>query len=333
VGTPTAGMDMTMASMSMATITMTTARMGTTMDMITRTMTMTMRMKTNMSTPRQLLARRPTSTARTAGTTTAMAMRMPRPRSQRPFRCSSTSTAPPVPDTAAATAAIAAAPTGFTPGLLQLIWLASPALPVGGFSYSEGLEAAVEWGRVANEAQAANWIADQLHLSLARGDLAVLVQAVPAARAGDVARLRALDDWVRLTRETSELRLQSEQMGRSLADWLRGLHPEDAALFADWKPTYPVAFAVAAARSDAAPADIGAAFAFGWSENMVQTAIKSVPLGQSAGQRMLARLAGEIPAALRHALSLDDDGRQALSPMLAILSSRHEVQYSRLFRS
>ncbi|MES2184466.1 MAG: urease accessory UreF family protein [Pseudomonadota bacterium] len=237
-----------------------------------------------------------------------------------------------MPDTAAAHAATAA-PTGFTPGLLQLIWLASPALPVGGFSYSEGLEAAVEWAGVASEQRASDWITDQLHLSLARGDLAVLVQAVPAARAGDVARLRALDDWVRLTRETSELRLQSEQMGRSLADWLRGLHPDDAALFADWKPTYPVAFAVAAARSEAAPADIGAAFAFGWCENMVQTAIKSVPLGQSAGQRMLARLAGEIPAALRHALSLDDDGRQALSPMLAILSSRHEVQYSRLFRS
>ncbi len=223
--------------------------------------------------------------------------------------------------------------SAFTPGLLQLIWLASPALPVGGFSYSEGLEAAVEWAGIGNEAAASDWITHQLHLTLSRCDLPVLLQAVAAARAGDGLRLKQLDAWVRQTRETSEFRLQTEQMGRSLADWLRGLHPDDAGLFAGWQPTYPVAFAVAAARTDASATDIGAAFCFGWAENMVQTAIKSVPLGQSAGQRMLGRLAGEIPAALAHAETLDDDSRQALSPMLAILSARHENQYSRLFRS
>jgi len=239
---------------------------------------------------------------------------------------SSTRSARPVAETAAAVPA-------FTPGLLQLIWLASPALPVGGFSYSEGLEAGVEWAGVATEERASDWIADQLQLALARADLAVLAQAVPAARAGDAARLRSLDAWVRQTRETSELRLQTEQMGRSLADWLRSLHPDDAGLLAGWQPTYPVAFAVAAARTEAAVVDICAAFAFGWAENMVQTALKSVPLGQSAGQRILARLAGAIPQAVAHAMALGDDDRQALSPMLAILSARHEVQYSRLFRS
>ena len=74
-------------------------------------------------------------------------------------------------------------------------------------------------------------------------------------------------------------------------------------------------------------------YAFGWAENMVQAAIKSVPLGQSAGQRILSALSAEIPAAIDHALSLADDGRQAFSPMLAILSAQHEIQYSRLFRS
>jgi urease accessory protein len=223
--------------------------------------------------------------------------------------------------------------TAFTPGLLQLIWLASPALPVGGFSYSEGLEAAVEWAGVDTEAQASEWIANQLHLSLARCDLAVLLQAVTAARAADGDRLKQLDAWIRQTRETSEFRLQTEQMGRSLADWLRGLHADDAALFTGWQPTYPVAFAVAAARTRASPNDIAAAFCFGWAENMVQTAIKSVPLGQSAGQRILARLATEIPEAVERAMALSDDERQAFSPMLAVLSARHETQYSRLFRS
>ena len=84
--------------------------------------------------------------------------------------------------------------------LLQLIWLASPALPVGGFSYSEGLEAAIEWAGVGNEETAAGWLADQLHLSLARSDLAVVAQAIGAWRSGELARIRELYDWVFQTR-------------------------------------------------------------------------------------------------------------------------------------
>jgi urease accessory protein len=218
--------------------------------------------------------------------------------------------------------------------LLQLIWLASPALPVGGFSYSEGLESAVDCGLVTNEATAANWLADQLHLTLARADLAVMAQAVHAVRSADTARLLALDDWMLRTRETSELRQQTQQMGRSLVEWLKSVHPAQGADAAALGPlTYPVAFAVAAAACGAAVRPIVLAFAFGWAENMAQAAIKSVPLGQGAGQRILSRLAADMPAAVDHALSLADDERQAFSPMLAILSARHEHQYSRLFRS
>ncbi|WP_298931521.1 urease accessory protein UreF [uncultured Ramlibacter sp.] len=216
--------------------------------------------------------------------------------------------------------------------LLQLIWLASPALPVGGFSYSEGLEAAVDAGLVSNEDTAALWLEDQLHTSLARSDLAVVAQAVTAWRAQDMARIAQLDAWVLQTRETSELRAQTVQMGRSLVEWLKSVHPEQA-LRATQPLTYPVAFALAASSGGAAARDILLCFAFGWSENMAQAALKSVPLGQSSGQRILQRLAAAIPGAVDHALGLDDDSRQAFSPMLAILSAQHETQYSRLFRS
>jgi urease accessory protein len=216
--------------------------------------------------------------------------------------------------------------------LLQLIWLASPALPVGGFSYSEGLEAAVEHGLVTDEASASDWLADQLHLCLARADLAVLAQAVRAWREGDADRLAALDAWMLATRETSELRQQTTQMGRSMIEWLKSVRPGEAAR-ATPAPTYPTAFALAASQGDAAVRDVLLAFAFGWAENMMQSAIKSVPLGQSSGQRILQRLAAAIPAAVDHALALGDDERQAFAPMLAILSARHETQYSRLFRS
>jgi urease accessory protein len=220
--------------------------------------------------------------------------------------------------------------------LLQLIWLASPALPVGGFSYSEGLEAGVDRGGVATESMAADWLSDQLHLSLARGDLAVIAQAIPAWRSGDLVRVKSLNDWVLQTRETSELRLQAEQMGRSLLEWLRNHQSiSDAHLqaCAQLPPTYPVTFALAASPLDAGVSDCLSAYAFGWAENMMQAALKSVPLGQSAGQRILARLAAEIPAAIATAMALGDQDRQAFSPMLAILSSQHETQYSRLFRS
>jgi urease accessory protein len=234
-------------------------------------------------------------------------------------------------------------PQGSLPALLTLLWLASPALPVGGFSYSEGLEAAIDAGLVHDEASASAWITDQLHLSLARADLAVVAQALPAWHALDCARLQALDAWSRQTRETAELRLQSEQMGRSLVEWLKTLQlPQFTASHlaalpqALQAPTYPVAFALALSLHTPAsqPLDQAlAAYAFGWAENMVQAALKGVPLGQSSGQRILLRLHHEIPLAVAHATALQDEGRQAFSPMLAILSARHETQYSRLFRS
>ena len=224
--------------------------------------------------------------------------------------------------------------------LLRLIWLASPALPVGGFSYSEGLEAAVESAGVASEPAAAEWLSHQLHLTLARGDLAVLAQAVVAWRAADLDRVRALNAWVLQTRETHELRLQSEQMGRSLLAWAHSLGDAGAAIVRQLgqarldPPTWPVASACAAAQGDTPVREAVVGMAFGWAENMVQAAIKAVPLGQGTGQRLLARLVQTIPAAVDDALQrTDDHQRQAFTPMLAILSARHETQYSRLFRS
>ncbi len=231
--------------------------------------------------------------------------------------------------------------------LLQLMWLASPALPVGGFSYSEGLESAVEAGLVADEAQAGDWLLAQLQLGLARAEMPVLAQAclawqawpaLPDLQPGDVARVTALNDWLRTTRESAEMRAQAEQMGRSLLDWLRhGAHAGDARVAAlaalQPAPLWPVAFALACVLAGASADAALLAFAWGWAENMAQAAMKTVPLGQAAAQRMLARLAAAIPAAAVAALGQAEGERQAFMPMLAIQSAQHETQYSRLFRS
>jgi urease accessory protein len=221
--------------------------------------------------------------------------------------------------------------------LLRLMWLASPALPVGGFSYSEGLERAIEVGLASDEAGVKAWLVDQMMLCLARADLAVVARAITAWRRLDIARIEELNGWVRLTRESAELRQQTEQMGRSMLEWLRQRDQGDPGvlLLATLRPApcWPVAWALAASQSGAPVRDALLCHAFGWAENMVQSAIKAVPLGQGGGQRILQALTDAIPAAVDVALALPDSGRQAFSPMLAILSAQHETQYSRLFRS
>ncbi len=231
---------------------------------------------------------------------------------------------------------VSATAPSITPALIQLIWLASPALPIGGFSYSEGLEAAIDHGWVHDEHSAADWLIEQLHLTQSRGDMAVLGQMIAAWQGQDHARLEALSQWVHATRESAELRLQSEQMGRSMLEWLRNQEALDAntiAMCNRWVPTYPLMFALALSRTGAPLEQCLQAYAFGWAENMVQAAIKSVPLGQNSGQRILTKIAQHIASAVIHALQVTDDTRQAFSPMLAILSAKHETQYSRLFRS
>ena len=225
---------------------------------------------------------------------------------------------------------------------LRLFRLASPALPVGGFSYSEGLESAIEAGLVDTEAACAGWLDQQLQFSIVRSDGPLLLQAHAAwarsATGAAAAELQALNDWLRGTRESSELRAQSEQMGRALLDWLRNSEasadPRIAQLAAlQPAPGWPLAFALAGVLADASAPDTLLAFAHGWCENMVQAATKAVPLGQAAAQRVLSRLGAALPAALAVAQATAPANRQAFAPMLAILSAQHEVQYSRLFRS
>ena len=219
---------------------------------------------------------------------------------------------------------------------LLLLQLASPALPVGGFSYSEGLESAVDLGWIKDESSAKAWLMDQLDLIQARSEMPLLHEAILAWREFDQHQLIDLTAWTLQTRETFEVKLQTQQMGRSLLIWLKNqniMDTEKLEFCKDLPPTWPIVFALCVSQEDISLEDGLMTFAFSWAENMVQAAMKSVPLGQKSGQTILTAITQEIPKAVRNAMSTPRHARQSFAPHWAILSSQHETQYSRLFRS
>src|SRR5688572_28192982 len=204
--------------------------------------------------------------------------------------------------------------------LARLLQLASPTLPVGAYSYSQGLKAAIEAGYVKDAVSAEGWIADVLELSVARMEAQVL-------RAQIAAPSQELNDFFLATRETAELRAETLQMGQSLAKLLHDLNVP----FTVEGPAYPTAFALAVRHWKIEPHEAVVAYLWSWLENQVMAAVKAVPLGQTAGQKMLLSLADRLGALAD--LQLDESAWTNFTPGLAYLSSQHETQYSRLFRS
>jgi len=221
--------------------------------------------------------------------------------------------------------------------LVRLLQLASPALPIGAYSYSQGLEWLIESRAIRDAAAAQRWIGDVLEHVVADGEAAVLWRLLAASECGDTQRFRHWSAWHRASRESRELRAETEQMGASLVKLATDLGILDnagVALAASVAPiTLPAAFALACRALGVPSGTAVAGYVMSWLENQVLVAVKALPLGQVAGQRMLLVLAGRIPAVVARASTLDDDDVVSFAPGLALASARHEVQYSRLFRS
>jgi urease accessory protein len=201
--------------------------------------------------------------------------------------------------------------------LARLLQLASPTLPVGAYSYSQGLEAAIEAGIVRDEASAKGWIGDVLEFCMTRMEAQVL-------RAQIAAPSQEMNDFFVATRETAELRAETLQMGEALARLLRDLEIEVAIE----TPAFPTCFAIAVRHWRIEPREALVAYLWSWLENQVMAVVKAVPLGQTAGQRILLELGERL-----HAAELEKESWSNFAPGLAFLSARHETQYSRLFRS
>ena len=218
-----------------------------------------------------------------------------------------------------------------------LLRLASPQLPIGGYSYSQGLEFAVDSGLVHDTASAQQWLSDQLLLNLARFEGPLLLAHCVAAHAEDWAQLSELAAEQRSSRETRELQQENRQTGYSLQQLLQGLPELDQAArdFLAELPSPGLAplWALAARAWQISAQDALAAWLWGWLENQLAVLMKTLPLGQQAAQRLTSALMPDLQQAqsIANALPVSQWGSAPFG--LALASMAHERQYSRLFRS
>jgi urease accessory protein len=218
--------------------------------------------------------------------------------------------------------------------LLRLLQLASPALPIGAFAYSQGLEQATLLGWVKDETSAADWIGGVVTQVLPRLDLPVMAQLYAAWSAEELERVRFLSEFLHACRESAELGAEDRHLGAALARVLQGLGVIQAEPWiADADATFATMFSLAAVHYQVPLRSAALGFLFTWLENQVAAATRLIPIGHIAAQRLLSSVLGRLPAAVSSGLSVPFAEAGFLAPGLAAASALHETTYSRLFRS
>jgi urease accessory protein len=227
--------------------------------------------------------------------------------------------------------------------LTRLLQLASQALPIGGYSHSQGLESAVERKMVTDEASVLRWISNVLQFSMYTFEIPSLLALSDAWITQDDASLRSLNEEFIATRESAELRAATVQMGFSMRALLYALPGLPVSIIETLRslhePCLPCVWSAATTAWAIDSRDSAIAYVWSWAENQVLAAIKTLPMGQSAGQRVLSTLGQSIALNLdrmqsvNRMQSVDRDERSNFAPAFAILCAQHETQYSRLFRS
>lgn len=217
--------------------------------------------------------------------------------------------------------------------MLRLLQLTSPALPVGAFSYSEGLETLVVQGHLTNGASLQNWLLQELRYGAVRLDVAIATRAHHHKHSPE--QLTYWNQWLTASRDTAELRQQSWQMGRALVRLAQKLHPELQPIFEGCGVpcNFAMAFGILAAHWKIDVNTMALGYLQSWAANLIGAAVKLVPLGQTDGQLCLLHLIPELSTAAETMVSLGDDQLYVSGWGGAIASMHHETLYTRLFRS
>jgi len=227
--------------------------------------------------------------------------------------------------------------------LLSLLQLASPALPVGAYSYSDGLETLVDTGAIANPISLRNWLEQELRYGAIRLEAAVMVRSHSSVSNRDFEALGYWNAWVTAAKETAELRSQSWQMGNSLMRLLLDLHHQqktpslpslqELASAAGTPCNYAIAFGIAAAYWQIDPTAAVLGYLHSWASNLISAGVKLIPLGQTTGQQLLLELGTKLTLTTEEIVALEDELLSGCGWGLALASMAHETLYTRLFRS
>lgn len=227
--------------------------------------------------------------------------------------------------------------------LLNLLQLASPALPIGAYSYSDGLETLVDSGSITNANDLRQWLEQELRYGAIRLEAAVMIRAYRSAICKNFGALGYWNAWLSAAKETTELRRQSWQMGNSLMRLLLDVSPstkttvtsslQEFALAAGTPCNYAIAFGLAACHWQVDSQAAVLAYLHSWASHLIGAGVKLIPLGQTIGQHLLLELHPNITLSTQAILSLEDEYLSSCSWGLALASMIHEIQYTRLFRS
>lgn len=217
---------------------------------------------------------------------------------------------------------------------LRLLQLVSPSLPIGAFTYSQGIEWCVETGWVNDAETLQCWLSDLMDTSLMQVEIPVLLRMMKAWKSGDTASLEYWCESYMASRETSELRIEERNRAIAMFRLLSSLEmPEIEDYESVLKSCHIAGYSYASVKWKIPPQQASIGYLWSWLENLVIAAVKLVPLGQTDGQKILINLSGRVTEVIEHAKRIRDEEIGSSSPALAIASAQHETQYTRLFRS
>lgn len=219
--------------------------------------------------------------------------------------------------------------------LLRLLQITNTALPVGAYSYSEGLESLVEAHVIYDQTTLKHWLEQELGYGAIRIEAAIMLRGYRATEVGDLEALDYWNNWAKAARETAELREQSWQMGHALRRLSEKLEPELSKEFNSLSQgvSFAIAFGIIAAHWEIDPSAATLGYLHSWATNLISASIRLIPLGQTTGQQLLSKLHSRIIETSSKILALTDDDLSSCGWGLALASMAHEIQYSRLFRS